>query len=66
MARKQISTDKVKRLPPGTDVFCVKEGRVVQFWIVKVGRTKMLRSPTGANLEIKDRPGWHYEIEVKT
>ena len=62
--RKILSAEKVKKLPVGTDVFLVKEGtgKTGTLFIVKKGRSKMLKGIFGL-YEIKDRPGFHYEIE---
>ncbi len=62
---KVLSADKVKKLPPGTDVFLVREsnGSKGRLWIVKVGKKKMLKGIYSEH-EIKDRPGWHYEVET--
>lgn len=64
--RKTITADKVKKLPPGTDVWLIHEadGKTGMLWIVKSGRKKMLRGVAGTH-EIKDLPGWHYEVEVE-
>ena len=61
---KVLKADKVKRLPPGTDVFLVndKTGERGTLWIVKSGRKKMLRGVLTTH-EIKDTAGWHYEVE---
>lgn len=61
---KTLSADKVKKLPVGTDVLFVNDqtGEKGRLWIVKTGRKKMLRGVI-AQHEIKDRPGWHYEVE---
>lgn len=60
---KVLTAEKVKKLSPGTDVFIVKDetrerGRL---WIIKSGRKKLLKGVL-AEYEIKDRPGWHYEV----
>lgn len=61
---KTLTAEKVKRLPPGTDVNIVNErdGSVGHMWIIKSGRKKLLRGILSTH-EIIDRPGWHYEIE---
>lgn len=61
---KILTADKVKKLPPGTDVIIVneKDGTKGRLWIVKSGRKKMLRGVTGTLLDIVDRNGWHYEV----
>lgn len=61
---KTLTAEKVKRLPPGTDVTIVKEedGSVGHMWIIKSGRKKLLRGILSTH-EIIDRPGWHYEVE---
>ena len=68
MANKIISTQAVKKLKPGTDVLIVKEstGETGRMWIVKSGNKKLLKGIM-AEHEIKERPGWHYELaeEVK-
>ena len=63
--RRTLTAEKVKRLPVGTDVFLVREcnGNTGRFWIVKSGRKKMLKGIM-AEHEIKDRTGWHYEVET--
>lgn len=42
---KILTAEKVKRLPPGTDVILVNEqtGSRGRLWIIKSGRRKMLR-----------------------
>lgn len=64
--RKTLTADKVKKLPAGTDVFLVREstGNVGRLWIVKSGRKKMLKGIMTEH-EIRDRAGWHYEVEVE-
>jgi len=61
---KTLTAEKVKKLQPGTDVFTVKDetGERGRMWIVKSGRKKLLKG-VFAEYEIKDRPGWHYEVE---
>lgn len=61
---KILTAEKVKRLPPGTDVILVNEqtGSRGRLWIIKSGRKKMMRGIINAH-EIRDLPGWHYEIE---
>lgn len=61
---KTLSADKVKRLPPGTNVTIVREedGSRGHLWIIKSGRKKLLKGIL-STYEIIDRPGWHYEIE---
>ena len=61
---KTLTAEKVKRLPEGTDVIVVNEktGSRGMLWIIKRGRKKMLRGIMTLH-EIKDREGWHYEIE---
>lgn len=61
---KVLSAAQVKKLPLGTDVLEVndKTGSVGRYWIVKSGRKKILRGII-VTLDIKDREGWHYEIE---
>ena len=63
---KILTADKVKKLPPGTDVILVQEatGEIGRLWVVKSGRKKMLKG-LFAIYEIIDRPGWHYEIEER-
>lgn len=60
---KTLTADKVKKLPPGTDIILVNEatGERGMLWIVKSGRKKMARGVLGTLLEIADKPGWHYE-----
>ena len=62
---KMLTVEQVKRLPVGTDVILVNEktGSRGRLWIIKKGRRKMLRGIVTLH-EIKDREGWHYEIEV--
>lgn len=61
---KTLSAERVKRLPVGTDVILVndKTGSRGSLWIIKKGRRKMLRGIIAMH-EIKDMPGWHYEVE---
>lgn len=61
---KIVTAEKVKRLQEGTDVIVVNEktGTRAKLWIIKRGRKKMLRGIVILQ-EIKDRDGWHYEIE---
>lgn len=61
---KVLTAEKVKRLPVGTDVILVNEktGSRGRLWLIKHGRKKMLRGILNLH-EIKDMPGWHYEIE---
>ena len=61
---KVLSAEKVKKLTPGTDVFIVKDetGERGRMWIVKSGRKKLLKGVLSEH-EIKDRAGWHYEVE---
>lgn len=63
--RKTVTAAQVKRLPVGTDVFLVREanGKEGMLWIIKSGRKKMLKGVVATH-EIKDRTGWHYEVEV--
>ena len=63
--RKTLTADQVKKLPVGTDVFLIREstGQWGMLWVVKSGRKKMLKG-VAAEHEIKDRAGWHYEVEV--
>lgn len=63
--KKVLTADKVKKLPVGTDVYLVKESTGLRgmLWIVKSGRKKLLKG-LASELEIKDRPGWHYEVDA--
>ena len=63
--RKVLTAQKVKKLPVGTDVILVRDGtgKSGKLWVIKSGRNKMLRGVMGIH-EIKDRPGWHYEVET--
>ena len=63
---KIMTAEKIKKLPPGTDVTLVREatGETGRLWVVKSGRKKMLRGAVAMH-EIKDRPGWHYEVEER-
>lgn len=63
--RKTISAEKVKKLPVGTDVFLIREstGEAGRLWVVKSGRKKMLKGIYTEH-EIKDRDGWHYQVEI--
>lgn len=63
--RKVITADQVKKLPVGTDVFLVRDatGQCAMMWVVKSGRKKILKGVL-AEHNIKDRPGWHYEVEA--
>ena len=60
-----LTAEKVKKLPPGTDVYLVREatGQRGRLWIVKSGKKKLLKGAV-AEHEIKDRPGWHYEVDA--
>lgn len=60
---KVLTAEKVKKLPPGTDVFTVKDetGERGRLWIIKSGRKKLLKGIL-KSYEIKERPGWHYEV----
>lgn len=60
---KVLSAEMVKKLPPGTDVFIVKDGTGERgrMWIIKSGRKKFLKGIL-SEYEIKERPGWHYEV----
>ena len=62
---KTLTAEKVKKLPPGTDVFLVRDatGQRGRLWIVKSGKKKLLKGVM-AEHEIKDRPGWHYEVDA--
>ena len=61
---KTVTAKQVKRLPLGTDVFLVndKTGSRGSMWVIQNGRKKMLRGIVNV-LEIKDKEGWHYEID---
>jgi hypothetical protein len=61
---KKITADKVKKLPVGADVYLVREatGEKGKLWIIKSGRKKLLKGLMATH-EIKDRAGWHYEVE---
>lgn len=61
---KVLNAQKVKRLPVGTNVYVVREATNQRglMWIIKSGRKKLLRG-VYAQHEIKDRAGWHYELE---
>lgn len=63
MERKTVTAAQVKRLKVGTDVFLIREatGQTGRLWVIKSGRKKMLKGAV-AEHEIKDRPGWHYEV----
>lgn len=63
---KILKAEKVKKLPPGTDVFLVNDetGERGMLYVVKSGRKKMLRGILAMH-EIKDLPGLHYEVEDK-
>lgn len=62
--RKRISADQVKKLPVETDVYIVQEstGRSGKMWIVKSGRSKILKG-VYSEQKILERPGWHYEVD---
>lgn len=62
---KVLTAQNVKNLPVGTDVILVRDGtgKSGKLWVIKSGRKKMLRGVMGTH-EIKDRPGWHYEVEA--
>lgn len=60
---KQVSATKVKKLPVMTDVKIVND-KTHDFgimWIIKCGRKKILKG-IYTTQEIKDRDGWHYEV----
>ena len=59
-----ITVEKLKKKPIGTDIRFVQEstGRCGHGRIVKSGARKMIRTARGSMLEIRDRPGWHYEL----
>lgn len=61
---KILTADKVRKLPVGTDIYYVREatGQAAKLWIVKSGRKKMLHGVIAGDREIKERPGWHYEL----
>lgn len=61
---KTLTAKQVKRLEPGTDVYLVndKTGQRGSMWVIQNGRKKMLRGIVNV-LEIKDKEGWHYEID---
>ena len=61
---KTVTAKQVKRLEPGTDVYLVndKTGQRGSMWVIQNGRKKMLRGIINV-MEIKDKKGWHYEIE---
>ena len=62
---KILSVQAVKKLKPGTDVLIVREstGEAGRMWIVKSGNKKLLKGMgIFATYEIKERPGWHYEL----
>lgn len=63
---KTLSAEKVKKLPVSTDVWIVKEdtGEKGMMWIVRSGRKKILKG-IYTKMEIKDRPGIHYEVKTK-
>ena len=62
--RKRIKASGVIKLPLDTDIFIVHDasGNAGRMWIAKIGRKKALKG-LYSTLEIKDRDGWHYEIE---
>ena len=62
---KTLTAEKVKKLPPGTDVYLVREatGQRGKMWIVKSGTKKLLKGAV-SEVTIKDRPGWHYEVDA--
>lgn len=61
---KTLTASQVKRLPVGKDVFLVRDatGEIGRLWIIKRGRKKLLKGVYSEH-EIKDRVGWHYEVE---
>lgn len=63
--RKTLTAEQLKKLPAGTDVLLVREstGQVGRLWIVKNGRKKKLKGIMTEH-EIRDRAGWHYEVEA--
>ena len=64
-SRKAITAEKVRKLPIGTCITLVHDGtgEAGRLWVVKSGRKKMLKGIYTEH-EIKDRDGWHYEIET--
>lgn len=62
--RKILTAEKVKKLPVGTQVFFIRDatGQQGTLSVVKCGRKKILKG-TFVEQEIKERPGWHYEVE---
>ena len=63
--RKQISAAKLKKMPILTDVWVVNEEskREGLFFLIQCGKRKMLKSVMGKLETIKDRDGFHYEVE---
>ena len=61
---KTVTAKQVKRLPLGTDVFLVndKTGSRGSMWVIQNGRKKMLRGIINV-MELKDKEGWHYELD---
>ena len=59
-----LSSDKVKKLPIGTEVILIREatGEKGHLTVVKSGRKKKLKGRY-ALLDIQYRKGWHYEKE---
>ena len=59
---KVVTAAQLKKLSEGTTVHLVHGEQKGLLRIVKSGRKKMLRGCYALH-EIKDRPGWHYEVE---
>lgn len=63
--RKTISAAKVKKLPVLTDVWVVNDvsKRECLFFVIQYGKHKRLKSTLGKMETIKERDGFHYEVE---
>ncbi len=64
---KVLTADKVKKLPIGTYVYLVRDadGQRGKLWVAKTRNRKWLKGVYG-EYEIKDRAGWHYEVDDGT
>ena len=63
--RKTIPAAKLKKLPISTDVWIVndKTGETGQMWIISYGGKRKVLKGIYTQMEIKEREGWHYEVE---
>ena len=59
---KVVTAAQLKKLPEGMTVHLIHGEKKELLTLVKSGRKKMLRGSLALH-EIKDRPGWRYEVE---